>query len=153
MLKFTIILVFCLFFSLESIGQNHLNDLGLIIDKQLITTDTYYKRLGNNQSMMQIKHKSLVAKINPITNIMKATMFLYQNVISAQLSKECPYEITCSNFSKQSIKQFGLIKGIFITADRITRCNRISMLDINVQNIDPLTGSIKDPLSKYCKND
>jgi putative component of membrane protein insertase Oxa1/YidC/SpoIIIJ protein YidD len=80
-------------------------------------------------------------------------MLLYQNVVSAQLSKECPYEITCSNFSKQSIKKFGIVKGLFLSADRLTRCNRIAILDVNFLNIDPLTGGIKDSLDKYCVND
>ena len=142
------LLTFYLLFSIKIFSQSHTNDIELVKKKEITTNYSYYKRLGNNQAIMETKQTSFIAKINPISNLMKATMFLYQNVISAQLSKECPYEITCSNFSKQSIKKFGLIKGIFISADRITRCNRISMLDINLQNINfGIVCSIFNPVS------
>lgn len=147
------LLTFYLLFSIKIFSQSHTNDIELVKKKEITNNYSYYKRLGNNQAIMETKQTSFIAKINPISNLMKATMFLYQNVISAQLSKECPYEITCSNFSKQSIKKFGLIKGIFISADRITRCNRISMLDINLQNINSMSGSIIDSPSKYSNND
>lgn len=151
-----ILFFLALLFSLQCFSQIFLNDIQLIANKKSIDESEllYYKRAGNNQTMMQSKHShSFVSKINPINSLLKATMFFYQNVLSAQLSKECPYEITCSNFSKKVIREFGIVKGVFLSADRITRCNRISLQDVNLNNIDPATGSIKDTLSKYCVND
>jgi putative component of membrane protein insertase Oxa1/YidC/SpoIIIJ protein YidD len=154
-MKFFCLLLLYLFCFLSIYSQNYVKDLELILKKKEITnTDfKYYKRGGNDQLAFISKGKSLMSKINPIIIFLKGAMLFYQNVISAQLSKECPYEITCSNFSKQSIKKFGFVKGVFISADRLTRCNRIAILDVNYSNIDPITGGVKDSLSKYCVNE
>src|ERR1043165_6271178 len=85
----------------------------------------YYSGAGNNREMLEVQHSSFFAKYNPVSLLLKGTMFTYQHVISPQLSRSCPYEITCSNFSKLSIKEYGIVKGVFISADRILRCNRI----------------------------
>lgn len=132
-------------------AQDFESDLKLISTKPLLNSKniSYYKREGNNQAVMQTHKHSLVAKFNPITLALQSSMYLYQNVISPQLSKTCAYQITCSNFSKQAIKKFGIVKGVFLTADRLMRCNRISILDINPINIDESTGTIIDPLSNY----
>lgn len=151
--KFFIVLF--LLIGLKGVSQNFIADINLIANKKEVSENefAYYKRAGNNKNIMQLKQHSFVAKINPVSNMLKAAMYLYQNVISAQLSKDCPYEITCSNFSKQAIKEFGIFKGLFLSADRITRCNRIAILDLNPNEINQANGSIKDSLSKYCVND
>ena len=155
-MKNNILFILCFFLStLQAVSQDFASDIELIQHKSSLSENefAYYKRVGNNRNIMQSKHHTFFSKINPIANVLKAAMYLYQNVISAQLSKECPYELTCSNFSKQAIKKFGLFKGVFISADRITRCNRIALLDVNTANINQNNGSIKDPLSKYCAHE
>jgi uncharacterized protein len=149
----TVLKIFVFFIvSFKSHSQNLIQDIKLVIEKEEISTINfnYYKRFGNNQSVFETKSKF---PLNPVVTLLKGAMLMYQNVISPQLSKECPYEITCSNFSKHLIKEYGLIKGVFLSADRITRCNRIAILDVNYLEIDPSNGSIKDNLSKYKLND
>lgn len=90
--------------------------------------------------------KSVLQKINPLYYTAKATMFVYQNIISQQLSKDCPYEVTCSNFCKKAIEKKGLFAGILLGSDRLMRCNPFSFIgaektiDYNKNNkiIDPL---------------
>lgn len=150
-------LIVCILFFGSTIGkaQSYAYDLELIASKENFAKNEfdYYKRNGNNKKVIHLKHNSFFAKVNPVNNIIKGAMLLYQNVLSPQLSKPCPYEITCSNFSKQCIQQFGIFKGLFLSADRITRCNRISIQDVNLQNIDPYNGAIKDAPSKYVANE
>ncbi len=55
---------------------------------------------------------------------------IYQNHISEQILNDCIYEHSCSNFSEGAIRHFGIIKGTFLTADRLMRCNRASALYI-----------------------
>jgi putative component of membrane protein insertase Oxa1/YidC/SpoIIIJ protein YidD len=98
---------------------------------------------------MKSKHKYFLSYFNPLSIALKSSMYVYQNVISPQLSKSCPYGITCSNFSKQAIEEFGIVKGVFISADRLMRCNRIALLDINQLDIDEKTGTIIDPVKRY----
>lgn len=76
-------------------------------------------------------------------------MLGYQRLMSQQLARSCPYQLTCSNFSKQAIEQYGLVKGVFLSADRITRCNRIGLLDISPIDISETDGTILDSLSRY----
>jgi len=150
MMKFflsTIFLCFNFFAKSQSFG----NDIELVKNKPLVQGRDieYYKREGNNQKILQTHHHSVIAKFNPVSLALISSMYIYQNIISPQLSKTCAYQITCSNFSKQAIKKFGFTKGVFLSADRIMRCNRISLLDINPMSIDEHTGTIIDPLNNY----
>lgn len=88
-------------------------------------------------------------RYNPISLAFGSMLFVYQKAISPQLQSKCPYEISCSAFSKACIQHFGLIKGIALTADRLTRCTQFSVIDILPSQIDEKRGFIRDDLSKY----
>jgi putative component of membrane protein insertase Oxa1/YidC/SpoIIIJ protein YidD len=139
------------FSTTKLLAQNNAEDLQLIKSIQFTASSdfSYYHGEGNDQHAFKTHGKSAIAKYNPVTLTLKGAMLFYQNIISPQLSRECPYEITCSNFCKQSIKEFGIVKGIFIGADRILRCNRISLTDIKPWDIDEKTGKIYDPPTRY----
>jgi putative membrane protein insertion efficiency factor len=48
---------------------------------------------------------------------------LYQNFISPLLPSTCRYSPTCSEYSKQSLVKFGLVKGFILSIKRIIKCN------------------------------
>ena len=48
---------------------------------------------------------------------------IYQNFISPILPSTCRYSPTCSEYSKQSLVKFGLIKGSILSIKRIIKCN------------------------------
>lgn len=48
---------------------------------------------------------------------------LYQNFISPLLPSTCRYSPTCSEYSKQSLVKFGLLKGFILSIKRIIKCN------------------------------
>lgn len=50
----------------------------------------------------------------------------YQKYISPCLGANCKYEPTCSEYTKQAIEKYGVIKGIFKGIKRILRCNPFS---------------------------
>ncbi|MDR3179246.1 MAG: membrane protein insertion efficiency factor YidD [Oscillospiraceae bacterium] len=50
----------------------------------------------------------------------------YQKVISPFKTPCCCYFPTCSNYAKESINKFGVVKGIVKTFFRILRCNPFS---------------------------
>ncbi len=87
-------------------------------------------------------------RYNPVSLLFGGMLFVYQSVISSQISADCPYEISCSNFSKQSIQQFGLLKGVPISADRLTRCSKIAIKDLHPLRINE-EGMIVDSTSYY----
>ncbi len=55
----------------------------------------------------------------PILLIIK----IYQTVLSPILPSTCRYSPTCSEYTKQSLIKFGLIKGGMISLKRIIKCN------------------------------
>ena len=98
-----------------------------------------FMKIGNN----------VLTRYNPISLLFSGSLFFYQKVISPQLQSRCPYEISCSAFSKASIEEFGIIKGIPMSADRLTRCTQFSVIDILPSQVNPRTGQIIDHPSKY----
>ena len=146
---FLAILVFIFYFS--KLNAQVDNDIQLIQNRKFYSEENfnYYQGQHNSQQIMQTGKKSFLQKINPVTLVLKGAMYAYQNCLSQQLSKQCPYEITCSNFAKLSIKDLGLIKGLVVSADRILRCNRISILDYFSLDINEETGKIEDSPWKY----
>ena len=86
---------------------------------------------------------------NPISLLFGGSLFFYQKIISPQLQSHCPYEISCSAFSFASIREFGLIKGVALSADRLTRCTPYSNMDMMPSQMNERTGMIIDNPSKY----
>ena len=48
---------------------------------------------------------------------------IYQLFISPIFPNSCRFEPTCSNYCIESLKTYGLIKGLIKFAHRIARCN------------------------------
>ena len=48
---------------------------------------------------------------------------LYQWIISPWLGSQCRFTPTCSQYGIEALKKHGAIKGIWLTAKRIARCN------------------------------
>jgi putative membrane protein insertion efficiency factor len=48
---------------------------------------------------------------------------LYQWIISPWLGSKCRYTPTCSQYGIEALKKYGPIKGLWLTAKRIARCN------------------------------
>ncbi len=69
-----------------------------------------------------ISFDSKEKKRNPINYLAGSLLFMYQNVFSAQISANCVYETSCSEFTKKSIQKYGLIKGSFIGMHQLSCC-------------------------------
>lgn len=95
--------------------------------------------------------KSLVVKYNPISLFLGSSLYMYQATISKQLSAKCLYDVSCSNYSKHVIHELGIIKGLSLSADRITRCNRLAAEDIHTHQINKITHKVIDPFLEYEK--
>lgn len=80
-----------------------------------------------DQSFLSSDDQSTTSKI--ITFPFSGMMYMYQHFISGQLYGVCMYNVTCSNFSKQCIHQYGLVKGLFLSTDRLSRCTTMCLHD------------------------
>jgi len=48
---------------------------------------------------------------------------IYQNIISPLFPPTCRYTPTCSEYTIQSLKKYGLIKGVYLSIKRIVNCH------------------------------
>ena len=90
---------------------------------------------------------------NPVKLILFVPLYVYQKFVSEQISARCEFEPSCSNFGVQSLKVLGLIKGLFLTADRLTRCNGQAQPETKYYLIDHYTGKVIDEPRMYKSKD
>tara|TARA_E500000331_G_C16690654_1_gene469520 strand:+ start:34 stop:273 length:240 start_codon:yes stop_codon:yes gene_type:complete len=61
--------------------------------------------------------------MNILTHIIIKFIKVYKFLISPLLGHSCRYLPTCSEYSIEALKQFGLIKGAFMSIKRILSCH------------------------------
>jgi len=97
------------------------------------------------------KDEPLIKKLNPVGWVFGGTLYFYQNVLSKHISADCLFSPSCSDYSKEAIKETGLIKGTLLTIDRLSRCNRIAAHDLKNYTLDPISHRYLDPVSRHIK--
>jgi putative membrane protein insertion efficiency factor len=55
-----------------------------------------------------------------------APIRLYQRLISPALGQRCRYYPSCSEYAVQSIRTFGILRGLILAVWRLLRCNPFS---------------------------
>ena len=55
-----------------------------------------------------------------------ALLKLYKLAVSPYLPSSCIYEPTCSEYAAEAIETHGVLKGVWMGAKRIARCNPFS---------------------------
>ncbi len=117
-----------------------------LLSAQSATDRAYMKNANVSSAYMNDHHQRVDSRdYNPGAFFLN----LYKKLISEQLSTGCVYEISCSDFMRLSIGQYGLIKGFFIGVDRLTRCTHISLKDVPAYKFDPETGLLTDDPGDY----
>ena len=94
-------------------------------------------------------NKHFIVKYNPISLSFSSLMFVYQKWLSPQISSNCYYEPSCSVYSKMLIQEYGPIKGLLSSADRLMRCDRISATTFHPVSIDPVDSKIHESVHRY----
>jgi uncharacterized protein len=113
--------VLSLFIVQSTISQTDHRELALLSKSDGFSSDFYNGSKGNDSRFMVKKSGFVLQKI-PVA-VSSLIMFTYQNLISGQISSGCQYAVTCSNFSKNAISEYGFIQGMLIGLDRLYRCN------------------------------
>ena len=67
----------------------------------------------------------------------------YRYLISPLFGYSCRYLPTCSEYSIDALKEYGLIKGLFMSIKRILSCHPIKFLG-GGGGFDPVKKKIKD---------
>lgn len=55
-----------------------------------------------------------------------APIILYSRVISPTLPRRCKYEPTCSAYAVESLRRYGVLRGLVLAGWRVLRCNPFS---------------------------
>ena len=66
--------------------------------------------------------------MNLFTLILIKLVKVYKYLISPLLGNSCRYLPTCSEYSTEALKEFGLIKGLILSFKRILSCHPIKFL-------------------------
>ena len=66
----------------------------------------------------------------------------YKYLISPLIGHSCRYLPTCSEYSIDALKEFGLVKGLFISIKRILSCHPIKFLG-GGEGFDPVKKEMK----------
>lgn len=103
----------------------------------------------HHPELLETRSESWLARYNPVSLSLTGLMFVYQRYISPQTPSSCLYETSCSQFSKNLIREYGLVRGVIYTADRLTRCNRVAAIDVHPLVIGEQSGKIRESVEIY----
>ncbi|MBD1173937.1 membrane protein insertion efficiency factor YidD [Pelagibacterales bacterium SAG-MED01] len=80
--------------------------------------------------------------MNILTYILIKLIKGYKFLISPLLGHSCRYLPTCSEYSIEALKTFGLIKGTFLSLKRIFSCHPVKFLG-GGEGFDPVNKNMK----------
>ena len=80
--------------------------------------------------------------MNIMTLVLIKLIKAYKFLVSPLLGNSCRYLPTCSDYSIEALKTYGLVKGIFISTKRILTCHPIKFLG-GGEGFDPVIKKIK----------
>jgi uncharacterized protein len=86
---------------------------------------------------------------NPLKTTGNSLIWVYQKIFSEQLNAGCSFHPSCSSYGKQAIGERGLLMGILLTADRLTRCNGAAQIESEAYLVDKKTGKLNDEPRMY----
>lgn len=144
-----IMIVVLLFFSslYYSKSQEIKSDLELIASEH--KKENHYKK--RQVHFVTSGAEQFWVKYNPVVLLAGSMLYVYQKAISQHFYATCYYRPSCSEFSRLLINEYGLVKGVAFSADRLMRCNKIAATDFEVHEIDPHTHKIHESLDIYKK--
>jgi putative membrane protein insertion efficiency factor len=70
---------------------------------------------GAPQPAHGLTRAARIALVTPIV--------IYQRVISPAIPRRCKYEPTCSRYAVESIREYGILRGLVLAGWRLLRCN------------------------------
>jgi uncharacterized protein len=135
LLRRTIVLTAFICTSSNMVGQR-IEDLDLIFSENILNVDS---RDVDTIHSEQLKSGSFFFET------MKWPILFWQKLISSQMKPRCYFHPSCSQFTYEAIRQYGLL-GIFLGLDRISRCNAFSE---EKYPYDQKTKKLYDPVDHY----
>ena len=124
-------------------------------DVELLRNSDFKQSVYNSRKVIYgfSENPSKFSLYNPLYHLLSGSMYVYQKNISPQLSSQCLYVPSCSEYSKQLIRDYGITKGVFCSADRIMRCNRIAVTGLPRDIFNKFDKKIHESTKRYFFND
>ena len=90
---------------------------------------------------MKIKNKLKIVNIVffPVYILAIFILYFFKFFISPFLTKSCKFFPTCSSYMLLSIKEFGIIKGVYLGSKRLLKCNSFT----KIWGYNPIPDNIK----------
>jgi len=125
-------------------------DKKAVDEKKLILSQEFKNSSFKKRDVkfLKTKSKNIFIRYNPISLTFGAMLYFYQKQVSQQIAANCPYEISCSAFSKACIQKYGIIKGVALSADRLTRCTQFTVFDMTELSLNK-NNKIIDSVETY----
>jgi len=86
--------------------------------------------------------------VKPGLFVMNGLFIFYRLFISESISAGCIYDMSCSNFGKEAMHEYGIIKGFFLAIDRVSRCTSLAKKEIPSWRFLP-SNLLVDDLPEY----
>lgn len=144
-MKSLFLIIVTLLISFHCFSQADTNDMALATQ----SVDNHYQVSDAPRGFMIQRDDQGLILYNPLAWVLAGGMYIYQNLISAQFSATCFHSPSCSNFSRQLILRYGIMKGVFLTADRLMRCNPIARTDVPHWLINPEDQKLNESVDAY----
>lgn len=91
----------------------------------------------------RVSYKSITTSDNEAKLVASFLFLFYKEFISSQDMEVCVFTPSCSSYAMESIKEYGLLKGLLNALDRITRCHPLAT---GYYPVHPETHKYYDPI-------
>ena len=92
-----------------------------------VLPDTVFCSAASMQAPPERHHQHVVSLYEPETSVVRLVFLgaidFYRSTLSPTSGARCGFSPSCSAFGRQAVQEYGPIKGVMMTADRLTRCN------------------------------
>lgn len=106
-----------------------------------------------NWHLKKTQEVKTITRMNVFSKVLMKIIKVYQGSFSLVQGDVCNFIPSCSHFGYDALKQFGLIKGLLLTSDRLQRCHPGAWSYLkNYYSLatDSLRGErLYDPVEKY----
>jgi len=127
-MKIIIITLILFGIQLTTLAQSAVNDA--LIQK---INNSYKVKEASYRNVLAISNK---ARLNPLNYIAAGLLYAYQSVFSKQISAECNFETSCSEYTKKCIAKHGFIKGAFLGIHQLSCCSETVQQDLPKHRIN-----------------
>ena len=97
------------------VKAQNVNDLHASMEQQFFHSPS--NGVQRTRDFIQTKNA-----IQPITKLAGGLVYFYQNIVSEQLQADCSFQITCSEYIKLCIAEYGFLKGTLAGLNQYTKC-------------------------------